>query len=145
MPNHYHLVLQIGEAGLSGGMAELNGRFARATNWVNKRTDHLFGSRFTSHLIEDESYLLAACRYVLLNPVRKDGSDPLKWRWSSLRATLGLELAPSCLDADWLVSQFGRNAAHARKEFRAFINAGRSIRLVPGTDPDWRALCANDG
>ncbi|HEY5296051.1 MAG TPA: transposase [Gaiellaceae bacterium] len=145
MPNHYHLVLQIGESGLSDGMCELNGRFSRTSNWVNKRSNHLFGSRFTSHLIENERYLLAACRYVLLNPVRKYGNDPRRWRWSSMRATLGLDLAPACLDADWLVSQFGRNPAYARKEFREFVDAGRAIRLVSGTDPDWEALAADRG
>ena len=55
-----------------------------------------------------------------------------------MRATLGLDLAPACLDAGWLVSQFGRNAAYAKKEFREFVDAGRAIRLVPGTDPEWR-------
>ena len=69
MTNHYHLVLKIDER-LSAGMCELNGRFATTSNWVNKRKDHLFGRRFTSHLIEDDPYLLASVRYVLLNPVR---------------------------------------------------------------------------
>jgi REP-associated tyrosine transposase len=137
MPNHYHAVLQIGDAGLSRGMCELNGRFARISNWVNNRTDHVFGARFTSHVIEDDAYLLAAIRYVLLNPVRKYGGDPRKWRWSSLRATLGLELAPACLDAGWVLGQFSSNPVTARKEFLEFIDAGRDVRVVPGTDPGW--------
>src|SRR4051812_31651299 len=62
-------------------MCELNGRFARISNWANKRSNHLFGARFTHHLIADEDYLFTACRYVLLNPVRKTGSDPRRWRW----------------------------------------------------------------
>jgi putative transposase len=139
MPNHYHLVLQIGDAGLSDGMCELNGRFSKISNWVNKRSNHLFGERFTSHLIEDEQYLLASCRYVLLNPVRKSGCDPRNWRWSSMRATLGLEHAPTCLDVGWLLAQFGRSPARARKELAEFIDAGRRTPpTVPAPTPDGR-------
>jgi REP element-mobilizing transposase RayT len=137
MVNHYHLVLQIGDAGLSDGMCELNGRFAKISNWVNKRSDHLFGKRFTSHLIEDERYLLTACRYVLQNPVRRTGSDPRKWRWSSAAATLGLADAPACLDVAWILEHFGGNLETARAELDALLDAGRDLQppwTVPGTD-----------
>jgi putative transposase len=137
MPNHYHLVLQINDAGLSDGMCELNGRFASISNWVNKRRSHLFGGRFKSHLIEDERYLMAATRYVLLNPYRKSGNDPRNWRWSSMRATMGLVLPPSCVDVGWILSHFGANPARARKAFGEFVDEGRPVRLVPGTDPGW--------
>src|SRR5579884_1721425 len=69
MRNHYHAVLQIDER-LSAGMRDLNGRFARITNWFNSRSGHLFGARFASHLIGDEAYFVESIRYVLLNPVR---------------------------------------------------------------------------
>ena len=133
MPNHYHLVLQIGDAGLSRGMCELNGRFATISNWVNKRSNHLFGSRFTSHLIEDDAYLFAAVRYVVCNPCRKSGTDPRRWRWSSMRATVGLE-HPGCLDVAWILSHFGPKPAVARRAFSEFVDAGR-LAPVPGTDP----------
>lgn len=137
MVNHYHLVLQIGDGGLSRGMCELNGRFAKISNWVNHRSNHLFGARFTSHLIEEEEYLLTACRYVLLNPVRRTGSDPRRWRWSSLRATLGLEYPPPCLDVGWILGHFHDNPQKARLECARFIDAGRELNApgsVPGTD-----------
>jgi putative transposase len=130
MPNHYHLVLQAGERGLSDGMCELNGRFARISNWVNHRRNHLFGERFTSHHIADEAYLLAACRYVLLNPVRKTGSDPRRWRWSSMRPTVGLDPAPPCLDVGWILGHFGRTPGEAIVEFNEFVDAGRDLPLL---------------
>ena len=101
MTNHSHLVLQIDER-LSAGMCELNGRFAATSNWINKRKDHLFGRRFTSHLIEDDAYLLASVRYVLLNPVRSAGARrPEHWRSSSMNALLGRERPPAWLDVDF--------------------------------------------
>ena len=67
------------------GICELNGSFAKITNRRLERTNHLFGRRFWSELIEDDDYLLAACRYVLLNPERAGAiADARCWRWSSL-------------------------------------------------------------
>jgi len=133
MLNHHHVVLQVGDdvAGLSRGMCELNGRFARISNWANKRSNHLFGARFTHHLIADEDYLFTACRYVLLNPVRKTGSDPRRWRWSSMRPTVGLEPAPPCVDVDWILGHSGRTRREAVAEFTAFVDAGRGVPLRP--------------
>jgi REP element-mobilizing transposase RayT len=48
MNNHYHLVLRIGERGLSRGMFQLNHGFARASNIQFDRINHCFGQRFWS-------------------------------------------------------------------------------------------------
>jgi putative transposase len=136
MTNHYHVVFQIDER-LSAGMCELNGRFATISNWVNKRRDHLFGRRFTSHLIEDDDYLLESVRYVLLNPVRSAAGvkRPEHWRWSSARATLGLDPAPAWLDVEFVLGYFGATPERARPRFYEFLLDGIGRPLtVPGTD-----------
>jgi REP element-mobilizing transposase RayT len=136
MTNHYHVVLQIDEV-LSHGMCELNGRFASISNWVNKRSDHLFGTRFKSHLIEDDAYLHAAVRYVLLNPVRSSRgvARAEDWRWSSMRATIGTARPPACLDVAAVLEPFGRTPLLATKSFREFVAAGVGAPIpVPGTD-----------
>jgi putative transposase len=136
MTNHYHLVLQIGDGGLSRGMCELNGRFAQITNWANKRSDHLFGGRFRDRLIEGDGHLLEVCRYVVLNPVRAPTGcrDASRWRWSSHAPALGLVRPPECLDVGWLLGHFGRNPARARAQYAAFVDAGLARSQVPGTD-----------
>jgi putative transposase len=138
MNNHYHLVLQIGDAGLSRGMCELNSRFAQISNWVNKRSDHLFGRRFGDRLLGDDAYLVEACRYVVLNPVRAATGcrDPRDWRWSSLGATLDREHAPGCLDVGGLLGLFGRDPGQARRRFAEFVADGWSAGSVPGTDTE---------
>jgi putative transposase len=138
MRNHYHLVLQIGDGGLSNGMRDLNGRLAQMSNCRNRRCDHLFGRRFTSHLIDTESYLLESCRYVLLNPVRAGSiGDPRQWRWSSMRASLGLELPSACLDLASLISPFSRQRARAVTRFGEFVDAG--------IEPPWRVPSPTPG
>jgi putative transposase len=126
MTNHYHFVVQLGEAGLSRGMCELNGRFAKTTNWRMGSINHLLGTRFSSTPIESDSHLLECCRYVVLNPVRAltGCTDPRHWRWSSMKATLGLEFAPACLDVGVLLGLFSRDPQRARSEYEKFIDEG---------------------
>src|SRR6266540_2498867 len=67
MTTHYHAVVEIPEDGLSKGMCELNGGFARWANMRNDRENHLFGKRFSSVEIVRDSHLREAVRYVVLN------------------------------------------------------------------------------
>jgi len=46
MNNHYHLVLRLGDLGMSRGMQSLNGGYAISFNAREGRRDHLFGRRF---------------------------------------------------------------------------------------------------
>src|SRR6266567_1165722 len=107
MTNHFHLVIQTPEPNLSRGMHWLNGAYAGRFNRRHKRWGHLFGGRFKSFLIEKEAYLTEVLRYVVLNPVRAGMVErPEDYRWSSYRATAGLEAAPEWLDVDAALAPF---------------------------------------
>jgi len=55
----------------------------RRFNRSHDRRGHLFEGRFSAYAIQDESYLEAACRYVLENPVRAGRCDTVEaWQWS---------------------------------------------------------------
>jgi REP element-mobilizing transposase RayT len=128
MTNHYHLVVQTPEGGLSKGMQKLNGGFSRSTNALRGRQRHLFQNRFASTLIERESHLLEACRYVVLNPVRAGlVEDPATWPWTSYRATAGLERCPAFLVADQLLGMFATPRDLARAGYRDFIACGLEV------------------
>jgi hypothetical protein len=89
MPNHVHLiVVPFDERGLGLAIGEAHRRY---TNFVNARgrwSGHLFQSRFAS-VAMDEAHLIAAARYVVMNPVRaRLVAHPRDWPWSSARAHL---------------------------------------------------------
>lgn len=125
MTNHYHLLIETPETTLSAGMRELNGTYTQRFNRRHNRVGHLFQGRFKGILVEKESHLLELTRYVVLNPVRAGiAGHPGDWRWSSYRATVGLERPPKWLVVDWTLNQFDQNPATARYRFRKFVLAG---------------------
>ena len=125
MGNHYHIVVGVPGANLSQAMHWLNGVFAQYSNRRHQRTGHLLQGRFKSVLIGDDAYLRAANTYVVLNPVKAGlVADPAEWRWSSYRASAGIEAPPHWLDLAWLNWVFGgRTLRDAQQHFREFVRA----------------------
>jgi putative transposase len=90
MGNHYHLLLETPKANLSLAMRQLNGLSAQRFNRRHGRCGHLFQARFRAILVQKESHLLRAARYIVRNPVRARICDhPAEWRWSSYNALAG--------------------------------------------------------
>jgi putative transposase len=87
MPNHVHLVVIPGTPdGLRGALAGAHRRYTSAINRRQGWTGHLWQARFHSFPM-DEAHVLAAVRYVELNPVRARLVDrPEDWPWSSAAA-----------------------------------------------------------
>ena len=98
MENHYHLVIETPDANLSRGMRQLNGVYTMRFNRRHDTVGHVFQGRYKAILIQKERHLLEVCRYVVVNPVRaRLVRNPGDWRWSSYRATAGMEGAHPCL------------------------------------------------
>ena len=89
MPNHVHLIaVPRSEEGLGRAIGEAHRRYTRRINFREKWRGYLWQGRFASFVM-DESYLLAAARYVELNPVRAGlAADAAEWRWSSAKSHL---------------------------------------------------------
>lgn len=124
MSNHYHLVLGTRRPNLSRSIKELNGRYAQWWNRRHARVGHVFQARFHSQVIENDSYLLTACAYDALNPVRAGiVPSPEKWPWSSYAALGGFVDLPPFLDAEFVWSLIGpRDRALAALRFRGFVD-----------------------
>jgi len=126
MGNHYHLLLDTPDANLSLAIRQLNGVYAQAFNRRHGRVGHVFQGRFTSRLVEKETYLLVVSRYIVLNPVRATlVPSPADWTWSSYRAHAGYVEPPTLLTVDWLLTHFDTIDRHvARKAYRRFVHEG---------------------
>jgi putative transposase len=124
MSNHVHLLVELRKPTLSTGMQYLNSAYARAFNKRHGYSGHAFEARFHSSLVASERHLAATLRYIALNPVAAGlCMDPAQWRWSSYRATAGLETPPAFLATDRVRALFG--AAHrAADEYVHFVHTG---------------------
>jgi putative transposase len=89
MPNHVHLIAVPKSAdGLCRAIGEAHRRYTRHVNFREGWRGHLWQGRFASYVL-DEPHLLAAARYVELNPVRAGLTvAPSDYRWSSAQAHL---------------------------------------------------------
>ncbi len=89
MPNHVHLILAPSDAaGLALALSRAHRLYAGYFNARARQTGHLFQGRFGS-VAMDEDHLMAAARYVALNPVRARLVERAQdWPHSSVRAHL---------------------------------------------------------
>ena len=141
MPNHVHVIVTPkDEDGLRRTFGDLHRRYTGHINARHQWTGHLWQARFGSVAMDDD-HLLAAIRYVSLNPVRAGLVGRAEdWPWSSVRAHLGgrddgVIMATRVLDrvgsfADFLGEAIDENVALA--SLRRSETTGRPI----GSD-DW--------
>jgi len=89
MPNHVHLIaVPRSEEGLARAIGEAHRRYTRLVNFREGWRGHLWQERFASFVM-DEKHLLAAARYIEMNPVAAQlVKHPGDYRWSSARAHL---------------------------------------------------------
>jgi len=138
MPNHVHLIaVPASEQGLRRAIGEAHRRYTRRVNLRENWRGYLWQGRFASSVM-DEPYLLAAARYVELNPVRaKLVPDATEWRWSSARAHLDgrddrlVQVAPMlAMASDWRALL---DSALPEEQLRTLRNHARTGRPLGGT------------
>jgi putative transposase len=89
MPNHVHLILVPSQPdGLAKAVGEAHRRYTAFFNARARITGHLFQGRYFSRAV-DEDHLIAAARYLALNPVRAGlVANAADWLASSVPAHL---------------------------------------------------------
>jgi putative transposase len=137
MSNHYHLVVRTRQPNLSLAVAYLNGTYARWWNKRHRRVGHMFQGRFKGQVVETGVYLVRLCRYVLLNPVRRNlCAHPADWPWSSYHALAGTR-SSDCVDVESLLRQVDReNPEGARARLLDYVE--------PESDPEIAAFIRSD-
>ena len=125
MGNHVHLLIDTPQPNLSRGMRQLNGVYTQRFNRRHKKVGHLFQGRFKAILVEQDRYLLELARHIVLNPVRaKMVKTPARYPWSSYQAMVGVTPVPPALTTKWVLDQFAKTTATARKRYAEFVQAG---------------------
>jgi putative transposase len=133
MANHYHFLVETPLPNLARGMRQLNGIYTQRFNRRHGRVGHLFQGRYQAILIEKDSYLQELARYVVLNPLRaRLVKRPEQWRWSSYRASAGMDAAPPWLATDWLLEQFARRRKSAQGAYVRFVAEGLKAPSIWG-------------
>lgn len=104
MGNHFHLVVRMAMEELSEEMRRLEVSYAQYFNEKYGRVGTLFQGRFGSEPIDSDEQLLAAIRYVHLNP-EKAGIAPFDaYEWSSYQNYVG---AKGMVDTSLLLAMVG--------------------------------------
>ena len=90
MDNHIHLIIKEGQDPIASIVKRIAASYSYYFNKKYKRIGHVFQERFKSENIEDESYLLAAIRYVHQNPIKPGIGTVDGYKWSSYRDYIGM-------------------------------------------------------
>jgi putative transposase len=132
MDNHVHLILvPASEEGLRAMLGEAHRRYTRHVNFREGWRGHLFQGRFASYPMDD-AHLMAAARYVELNPVAARMVERAEdWPWSSARTHLAGKRAADDPLTD--VAALGRHVRNWRAMLRHGLAAG-------GASPQGEAL-----
>jgi putative transposase len=128
MTNHIHLIVEPGEDAYSVSelMKRLAGRQAAFVNKQEGRSGSLWEGRFKASPIQRDSYLLACCRYVEMNPVRAGMvAGPRRYRWSSYCERIGL-MDCGLLDRDVCYLSLADTDVMRIERYRAYLKQGAS-------------------
>jgi len=128
MTNHIHLIVEPRKDAmdLSTSIKRVNGRQAAYVNKLEGRSGALWEGRYKASPIQRDSYLLACCRYVELNPV-KAGMVPsaVDYPWSSYQERI-LGKGSNMLDKTDQYLELGTTADERQRRYKAFLESGVS-------------------
>ncbi|MBW8058684.1 MAG: transposase [candidate division NC10 bacterium] len=124
MDNHYHILLQTPQGGLSRTMRHLDGIYTQKFNRAHQRDGPLFRGRYRAILIDAEEYFLAVARYIHQNPIEAGVvADVDRYHSSSHRGYLDKKSCPIWLDTTAVLSRFGQGRS-GLKAYQRFMHAG---------------------
>ncbi|MDP3059095.1 MAG: transposase [bacterium] len=127
MDNHAHLIVQAELNKLSKAIKIISLKFAARYNHDHKRSGPVFGDRYRSENIEDDSYLIGATRYIHNNPVKaKLVSDPTEYDWSSFGEYLNEVRYIGQAQKEFVLGLFGDSLS----DFAAFHRQEDDVRYL---------------
>lgn len=130
MPNHIHLLAEVGDVPTARIMQGLLTAYARTFNRRYGHRGHVFEGRYKAIVCDRESYLLELTRYIHLNPVRaRLVKRPEDWPWSGHQSYLGTGHY-RLIDVGPVMGVFKNPLRYA-----AFVREGRGADYMPEWHP----------
>lgn len=123
MSNHYHMLVQTPDANISRGMRHLNGVYTQRYNSRHRCDGQLFRGRYKSILIDTDSYLLQAVRYIHRNPLRAGLAERLDaYKWSSHKGYLSIAKRWDWLHKKYILSLLSRNRKDWLRSYQKWVS-----------------------
>jgi len=134
LPNHAHLLLRSGPAGLPRFMRRLLTGYAVTFNRRHQRAGHLFQNRYKSIVCEEDAYFRELVRYVHLNPLRAKLVVDLRaldrYPWCGHATVVGRIPRP-WQNRRIVLGWFGRTEGKAVRTYRDYMREGVSLGRRP--------------
>jgi putative transposase len=130
MNNHFHVLVQQGDAPLSSFMQPLMRRTALRAKATHGLDDHLFGGRFQHRVCDGPRDLRNCIRYIHKNPIEAACcEDPADYPWSSHRFyTTSLDsskfLPRLTVIRDLFARRGERSESELSRDYLSYISAG---------------------
>ncbi len=127
MTNHFHMAIETQNIELWKIMQRILHPYSMDFNHKYNFTGHLFESRYTSCLVEDERYFLEVSRYIHLNPVKaRMVREPLDYEYSSYGKFVSngsakkksTKLIEELVETDRVLGVFHNNSS---EQYRMFV------------------------
>lgn len=132
MDNHVHLLINEGGDQIARIMKRINVSYAYYFNKKYNRVGHLFQDRFKSEVIDSDSYLLSAARYIHRNPVKAFiTSEVSQYKWSSYSSYINQsKYSNSIVHMDEILEMFSLNRQRAIELFIEYTNKDSEEQFI---------------
>src|SRR3972149_430615 len=134
LPNHAHLLLRSGAAGLPRFMRRLLTGYAVTFNRRHKRVGHLFQNRYKSIVCEEDVYFRELVRYIHLNPLRAklvaDVRTLDRYPWCGHATVVG-RIPRAWQDRRTVLGWFGETGRRAVRAYRNYVREGIPVGHRP--------------
>lgn len=128
MDTHLHLLAESSRPNLSEFMRRLTISYTIGFHRRHMSRGHVFAGRFRSLVVERGDYMLAASRYIHLNPVEAGiCGEAAEYQWSSMKYYKNPENAPGWLYTGEILGWFGNDP----QNYSRFVEEGLDEDLKP--------------
>ncbi len=131
MGNHVHLIMKEGKDTIEKSLKRIGVSYAYYFNKKYHRVGHVFQDRFRSEAIEDDSYLIAAARYIHNNPVQAGIVETVvDYPWSSYHDYVKTGKASEKVNTEILLSILSEDEATAIGFFKEYTNQTSEEKFI---------------